>query len=233
MKFSIVIPSYGQATYLRSAIESALSQTFHPNTYEIIVVDDGSIDGSLEIAREYEPRVKVISQVNKGLASARNAGIMNAVGNFIVPLDADDELMPQALSEINVVESKTSFEVIGVSLRCLDEVTNKTQDSILLEFPEFKDFAQGNRLAYCAAIKRAELLKVGGYSPKMDSLGGWEDLHLWYALMRNKCRIITIPEPLLMYRLKAQSMWRDAEKNKDALWDQIIKDFPETAEHRK
>src|SRR3990167_2888452 len=84
-KISVIIPSYNQASYLPDAIESVLTQKVAP--HEIIVVDDGSTDGSLEIARKYA--VKVIVQVNKGLPSARNTGIMNATGDYILPLDAE------------------------------------------------------------------------------------------------------------------------------------------------
>lgn len=234
MKFSIIIPSYGQVKYLRDAIESALSQTIDPNSYEVIVVDDGSTDGSLEIAKEYEPRIFVIEQTNKGLASARNAGIMNANGNFIVPLDADDKLMPDALWEIdNYLDENPDTAVVGLSLRCRNEDTGETQDTILLENPAFPDFKDGNRLAYCAAIRKSTLLSVGGYSPKMDTLGGWEDLHMWYTLLNRGYTLHTIQKPLLLYRVKKQSMSKEAEKNKVALWAQIVKDFPEVQVHVK
>lgn len=232
MKFSIIIPSYGQAKYLRDAIESSLSQVLAQGIdYEVIVVDDGSVDGSLEIAKEYLPRIKLIQQTNKGLASARNAGIMNAQGKWIIPLDADDRLFPKALATLYFF-LKDDVDVVGFSLRCVKE-TGETQDTVLIPEPKFNDFKEGNRLAYCAAIRRSVLHETGGYSPKMDVLGGWEDLHLWYDLMRRGKKIVTIPEPLVMYRVKENSMWKDAQKNAPALWAQIVKDFPEAKEHVK
>ena len=85
---SIIIPCYNQAEYLPQAIESALNQKTGED-FEVIVVNDGSTDNSLEIAKSYKG-IKVISQVNKGLSSARNTGIMNAIGDYILFLDADD-----------------------------------------------------------------------------------------------------------------------------------------------
>lgn len=239
MRFSIIIPSYGQAKYLRDAITSALAQTYSPSDFEVIVVDDGSTDGSLAIAKEYSPRVRVIQQVNKGLASARNTGIMNAQGEYILPLDADDVLLPRALYAISETIDENlldeSPDVIGISIDCFDETTGGRQGTVLLENPTFGDFKEGNRLAYCAAIKRSVLLQVGGYSPRMDVLGGWEDLHLWYNLMHlgKKITVAWPSFPLLRYRLKENSMWKDAQKNEIKLWEQIVKDFPEAKDHVK
>lgn len=227
MKISVVIPSYGQAEYLEEAIQSVLSQT--SEAHEVIVVDDGSTDGSLEIAKRYEPRVKVISQINKGLASARNTGIMNATGDYIFFLDADDKMLPNCLKVIHIY-SYEQYDVIAPSIHCFGKAE---QDVILMQNPTFDDFKEGNRLAYCQAIKREVLLEVGGYSPRMDMLGGWEDLHLTYDLMRRGKKIVTTKEPLVAYRTKDDSMWTKAEKNKGALWAQLIKDFPEVKDHAK
>src|SRR3990167_3316509 len=96
MKISIIIPSYNQQDYLADAIESALNQTV--KAHEIIIINDGSLDHSLEIANKYP--VKIIDQTNRGLPSARNTGILNATGDYILPLDADDILMENCLERI-------------------------------------------------------------------------------------------------------------------------------------
>src|SRR3990167_5315453 len=89
---SVVIPCFNMQEYLSDAIDSVLSQTVKP--HEIIIINDGSTDHSLDIAKSYESQgVRVISQVNKGLSSARNTGLMNATGEFILYLDSDDMLM--------------------------------------------------------------------------------------------------------------------------------------------
>lgn len=233
MTISVVIPSFGQAQYLEQCIQSVLSQTRPAD--EVIVVDDGSTDGSLEIARKYEPRVKVIAQVNKGLASARNTGIMNTTGDYIFFLDADDLMLPNCLQGVSFyIQPRfgSTYDVIAPSIRCFTE-DGKTQDTILVQNPTFEDFKQGNRLAYCAAIKRSLLLEVGGYSPKMDVLGGWEDLWMWYALLERGKKIVTIQEPLVMYRVKKDSMITRTKGREKELWTQIIKDFPEAKDHVK
>lgn len=218
---SIIIPSYNQSSYLREAIESAINQTV---LCEVIIVDDGSTDDSLSIAKEYEGHgVKVVSQVNKGLASARNTGIMNshAHSRFILPLDADDLLELNCVERILQVARETDADIIALSITCFG-LGNQT--TILMPEPKLEDFKEGNRIAYCAAIKRYALLEVGGYSPKM--VEGYEDLHLTVNLLTRGKKIVTIPEPLMRYRIKEKSMITESRKHHDKLMAQIYSDFP-------
>ena len=85
---SVVIPAYNRETYLAEAIESALGQTLPPG--EIIVVDDGSTDRTVEIARSFGGKVRCISQDNQGVGTARNTGLKAAAGSLIAFLDSDD-----------------------------------------------------------------------------------------------------------------------------------------------
>lgn len=216
MKVSIIIPVYKQADTLGEAIKSALNQTV---PCEIIVINDGSPDNAEEVARKYP--IKVINQVNKGLASARNTGIMNATGDYLLPLDSDDILKLNCVERILQVAQETNADVIAPSIQTFGK---GYQVTTLMPEPKLEDFKIGNRIAYCSAIKREVLLEVGGYSPRMEK--GWEDYHLWFNLLIRGKRIVTIPEPLVLYRTKESSMWLDAEKHKDELWAQIYKDFP-------
>ena len=111
---TVVIPCYNQAHFLGEAIESVLSQSY-PN-FEILVVDDGSTDDTSEVATRY-PRVRCIRQENRGLAGARNTGIGHARGEYLVFLDADDRLLPEAL-EAGVRELEAHPECAFVSSRC-------------------------------------------------------------------------------------------------------------------
>ncbi len=111
---SIVIPCYNQARFLGEAVESVLAQT-HPH-FEIVVVDDGSSDNTSEVAARY-PKVSLIRQKNQGLSNARNAGLRQSKGDFIVFLDADDRLLPKAL-EIGLKHLVAHPEWAFVSGRC-------------------------------------------------------------------------------------------------------------------
>src|SRR3990167_10732582 len=139
---SCIIPSYNQSQYLNSAISSALDQTVQ--AHEIICVDDGSTDNSLAISQSYEDLgVKVISQVNKGLPSARNTGIMNATGDYLFFLDSDDMLLENAIERITEVAEQTNADIISPSFKCFGLAQNEI---ILMENPTIEDFKTGNRV---------------------------------------------------------------------------------------
>ena len=93
-KVSIVIPLYNTEEYVQLALESALAQTYQ--NLEIIVVDDGSTDGGVNICRKFtDKRIRIIQQANRGLSGARNTGIRNAEGEYVAFLDADDLWVPE------------------------------------------------------------------------------------------------------------------------------------------
>ncbi len=95
MDISVIIPTYNRKNTLPRAVESVLNQTYRP--IEIIVVDDGSTDGTKEWFSEMYPLVHYIYQVNSGVSSARNTGINSARGAWIALLDSDDEWLPDKL----------------------------------------------------------------------------------------------------------------------------------------
>ena len=216
-RISIVIASYNQAEYLSEAIESALAQTMRP--HEVIVVNDGSPDNSLEIAKKYP--VRVINQVNKGLASARNTGLMNVSGEYVLFLDSDDILSEKCLEKMEHKIIESGADVVAPSMKCFGRANDTI---ILMPEPKIEDFKTGNRIPYCSAIKREKLLECGGYSPKMTF--GYEDYHLWFDLLNRGAKIVTIPEPLFFYRTKEKSMWHDALLHHEEMMDQVRKDFP-------
>jgi len=92
---SVVIPAYNCALYVAEAVESALGQTFEP--HEVIVVDDGSTDGTRAALAAYETRIRYVHQANQGAAAARNRGLLEARGDLIAFLDADDVWLPEKL----------------------------------------------------------------------------------------------------------------------------------------
>lgn len=96
-KFSIIIPVYNVEKYLRKCLESVFNQTY--KNYEVIVVNDGTKDNSMDIAKDYP--VKVVNQKNQGLSVARNNGVEKATGEYILFLDSDDYIEKGLLKEIN------------------------------------------------------------------------------------------------------------------------------------
>ncbi len=93
---SVIIPTFNRGWVIREAIDSVLNQTF--GNFELIVVDDGSTDNTLDILAEYKDRITLIKQRNRGVSAARNRGMDAASGRFIAFLDSDDLWLPQKLN---------------------------------------------------------------------------------------------------------------------------------------
>lgn len=225
-RISIIIPCYNQAEYLEDAIESAYNQSMP--AHEIIVINDGSTDNTLEIAERYmfkefpgiESPVKVINQVNKGLSSARNAGIAMATGDYILPLDADDILKENAITRITQEILRTNADIIAPSFKEF----GKSNREVILQGFTMEDLIKANRLGYFSATRRSALLAVGGYSPRMK--WGYEDYHIWFDLFTRGFSVSIIKEILVMYRVKEKSMIHEANEHSTELFAQIQKDFP-------
>lgn len=119
-KVSIVIPVYNSERFLKKTIESALNQTY--DNIEILAIDDGSTDNSLQILQQYFDRIKVISQQNRGLAIAVNTAIKNMNGRWLKWLSPDDILYPESV-EILVTEAKklNSDSILYSNWEIIDE----------------------------------------------------------------------------------------------------------------
>ena len=96
-KFSIIIPVYNVEKYLKKCLDSVFNQTY--KDYEVIVVNDGTKDNSMDIVKDYA--VKVINQKNQGLSAARNAGVKKATGDYLIFLDSDDYWEKGLLKELS------------------------------------------------------------------------------------------------------------------------------------
>src|SRR5215210_7397761 len=113
---SVVIPCYNQAHFLDEAIESVLSQSY--TNFEVIVVDDGSTDTTSEVASGHaDAGVRLFRQENRGLAGARNRGLAESKGEYVVFLDSDDRLLGEALA-VGVRELKSHPGCAFVAGRC-------------------------------------------------------------------------------------------------------------------
>lgn len=221
--FTIIIPTFNQEAFLKEAVDSALAQTV---PCEVIVVNDGSTDSTRFILDEYEDKIKVIAQTNRGLPSARNTGIMHATGDWILPFDSDDILEPNCVEKLQeaikvLEEVGEQVDVVSPSFKTFGL---QEQNMILMMRPTIEDFKQANRVGYCSAIRTSVLKEVGGYSAKM--VWGFEDYALWFDLLRKGKKIVTIPELLWRYRIRANSMVTVAQAHSQELMQQISNDQP-------
>lgn len=224
---SIVIPACNQADYLEDSLESAYNQTVQ--AHEIIVVNDGSTDDTQEIAERYmfkefpgiESPVRVINQVNKGLPSARNTGIMAATGDYVLMLDSDDMLMENAVERFTQEICQTQADIIAPSF----QEFGKSDRQVIIGGFTMDDLKAANRLGYFCCFKRSALIGVGGYNPKMK--WGWEDYDLLFDLFKRGKSIVVLQEMLVRYRVKDKSMIHEANRHANELWDQIRSNHPQ------
>ncbi|MBT6957817.1 MAG: glycosyltransferase family 2 protein, partial [Opitutae bacterium] len=109
-KVSVIIPTFNRLGYLPRSLGSVLAQSY--DDYELIVVDDGSTDQTVDAIQQDYPSVNLIEQENKGVSAARNAGIRAASGEWIALLDSDDEWLPGKLnSQMNALESHPEYRL--------------------------------------------------------------------------------------------------------------------------
>lgn len=127
---SIIVPIYNASRYLNRCIDSILNQGLNENCYEVILVNDGSIDNSLSICNSYAAKkpslIKVIDKTNEGVAATRNCGISHALGKYIYFIDADDYLIPDGLNYIITNFLDESIDILSFWALTLDKNTKRT-----------------------------------------------------------------------------------------------------------
>ena len=136
-RFSIVIPSFGNASFLKDCVQSVRSQSF--SDWEIVIVDDASVDGSLRIAEELaqdDRRIKVLAkEVNGGLHLARKSGVAACNGEYLLFLDADDELVEGCLDKLNKLIFGNADTVIHFGMNIIPE--NGTAEETAIHFSDW------------------------------------------------------------------------------------------------
>jgi len=175
-KVSIVIPCYNHGVMLREALTS-VEQVRNENLLEVIIVDDGSSDGeTIRILKEAaEAGYTVVSQPNRRVSAARNAGIRLAKGEFILPLDSDNRLRdPYLIEGVSLLKANPSIGVIYSDAQYFGEKSGRWR------VPEFDllSLIRMNFIDVCALYRRTLWEKVGGYDEQMPWMG-LEDWDFW------------------------------------------------------
>jgi glycosyltransferase involved in cell wall biosynthesis len=206
--FSILIPCYNGAKTLPDTLNSVCAQTF--KDFEVIVVNDGSTDASLEILNTYSNRLpmKIVSQSNAGLGAARNTGILNSSGEFVAFLDADDiwfdeklqrvyEFIVRVNNNVDVVCHYEDMQENGASLGVLQHGPYTSYYDLLFK---------GNTLSPSATcVRRSMLHEVGLFSLEKQGHGA-EDWDIWLKLAKNKARTQYINDVLGIYVMYGENM---------------------------
>ena len=199
---SVVIPCYNQAAFLPETLESVLSQTYE--NWEVIIVNDGSPDETEAIAHKYkvlDDRIHYVYQENGGLPSARNKGIEQAKGEFILPLDSDDIIKPQYIEEaMKAFGENPQLKVVY----CLGVMFGNINEPWDLRYRGYKSLLVRNAFFCSSFFRKSDWLKIGGYDESMRK--GFEDWEFFIRLLDEQSQVYQIPQPLFYYRKKECSM---------------------------
>jgi glycosyltransferase involved in cell wall biosynthesis len=199
---SVIVPCYKQAEFLSEALDSVLAQTCQ--NWECIIINDGSPDNTEDVSRQYlakDSRFKYIKQENQGLSAARNAGIRNSSGKYILPLDSDDKIGAEYLtkavaalemdSQLNLVYCRSDF--FGEK-RCEWTLPDYSPAELLVR----------NLIFSCAVFRRADFDRAGGYDESFRH--GYEDWDFWISILLPDGKVLKLPKILFFYRIRNASM---------------------------
>lgn len=232
-RISVILPVYNASKYLLESLESLSSQSF--DDFEIIAINDGSTDNSLQLLQEYskkEHRLRIVSRINKGITKTLNEGIDLAEGEFIARMDADDISLPQRFEkQLNFLENNnidicgTQYETFG-SLSEISNMPINCEDCYLR-------LLLGFSIAHPSFFVKKSILSKYKYNEKCKSA---QDYELCCRMALGKVKMGNCPDVLLKYRYSPNSIssTRTKEQNSFALtsskkyWEQmeITQDIP-------
>lgn len=206
---SIVIPCYDDAQYIVQAVNSALNQSYPYK--EIIVVDDGSNLETKVVLQKLESKItKLITQNNLGQSTARNVGIKESIGDYILVLDSDDFFEPTFVEKAVLALEDSSIKIVAcyitrlINANKIDEYHHKGGDisALLLN----------NQATGSVMFRKEDFSKVGGYDESMRK--GFEDWEFYIRILQKGGLLHVIKEPLFNYRIRTDSTTSKANQMK-------------------
>ena len=218
---SIIVPIYNAAPYLQETLDSILASTYQP--IEIVMVDDGSKDHSLNIAKDYcllHPECLIIAQKNQGVSVARNNAIRNANGKYILPVDADDKIAPTFIEKaVSILETQSNVRVVGCRCWMFGAVDKEW------ELPLFSHalLARKNMIPVTALYRKSDWARCGGYCEQEIYREDWD---FWLSMMELGGTFYKIDEVLFFYRISTGSRRVLAKGRKKIIVDAINRRHP-------
>lgn len=237
---SVVIPAYNCGEYISRSIDSVLAQTLKPD--EIIIVDDGSTDNTVQVVQQYGTKVKLIQQRNSGPSAARNTGIQAATDEWIAFLDADDEWLPEKLQlQIDLLRRNPRLVWTTANYyRCLCDENRKAVDfssEIIRQMLADKEYFTNFLRAYIHGarghadtmlINRKILPEVGLFR---ENLTIAEDLDMWMRIAYRHPQIGFNAEPLAIYHLTTPQSTSSGYKSTSTYHEFIRRHLALATEH--
>lgn len=221
-RVSVVVPAYNAIGTVAATIGSVLGQTM--DDLELIVIDDGSSDGTAELVEELstgDPRMRVVRQANGGTAAARNAGIAQAVGEFVSFLDNDDLWMPRYLELMTMaLDSTPEAGLSYTDAWILDDETKRIRAKTVMEFfptvpanapapTLLRTMLSTNFIMSSVTVRRSVLEQVGGFD---STVSGVDDYDLWLRILLAGHSVVRAPGTSLIQRDRPDSQSKNERK---------------------
>ncbi len=202
---SIITPCYNGGKYLSETIESVLAQTY--TSWEMLIVDDGSVDQSAEIVRSYEKkdsRIRLLQQKNLGSAAARNNGIRHAEGQYIALLDADDVWLPIFLEKQIEFMRKKKAVCVYCSYTCMNESSETILAPVYAQpFITARDMMVMNRIGCLSGLY--DCSRYGKIYLREELKSMRDDYAYWLDIVKLENKAYGNPEILAKYRVLSSS----------------------------
>jgi glycosyltransferase involved in cell wall biosynthesis len=233
---SVIMPVYNGADYIGQAIESVLAQDY-PD-FEIVIVDDGSTDNTRQVIQGYpDERIRYFRQENGGVSSARNFGIRNAAGRFIMPLDADDMMAPAFITKhLEEFERHPDADLVYSDVLLIDQAGQPIK---VLKAPEYRDrrhlirdlFRAGHPIVpFRLGIRRSVFDRIGFYD---ETLLVGEDYDMIRRLVKAGLKAHHLGQALHLRRMQPNSLTRNYSAQKAKCHFDVVKRFTDTFTHEE
>lgn len=223
---SVIIPCYNAEKYLTETLDSVIVQTLR--NIEIICIDDGSTDTTPKILKQYaknDKRIKIITQKNAGVVTARNVAIAAAKSKYIYPLDSDDIITSDCLEKLYAAMITSKGDIIT---NRVIRFSKNGSGEFFLPKPTKSNMVINNCLVNAALFRKQDFKKTGGYDPAFNTTN--EDYDLWLNFMfRHNKKVYRVPEVLFYYRAKTKNESRNTQgtSNYHQARKQMKRKYPE------
>ncbi|HDN84453.1 MAG TPA: glycosyltransferase family 2 protein [Candidatus Aerophobetes bacterium] len=185
MDVSIVIPTYNRKKVLKRCLELLFAQNYPKDKYEIILVDDGSTDGTDKMVASLNPpcRFTYLYQERKGPHIARNLGITHAEGEIVIFIDSDILCPPDLISEHIKYHNRFKDVIVSGPETRTSDLYDKFQDIEKRKFKKFWDLSGPSFITSNLSVKRKYLIRIGGFDEEFEGMG-WHDWDLGLRLTK-------------------------------------------------
>lgn len=229
-RVSVVIPTYNSAAFLEEAIQSVLGQTY--SDFEVVVIDDGSTDGTEYVVRSFGDRVSYLKQDNRGVSAARNHGIHKSQGNYVAFLDSDDFWLPGKLAEqIPLLDRDAELGLVYSDWRVTSE-KGVLEPSYLSNLAPASGYVfdelvrSGFILTSGTVVRRSCLDDVGDFD---ETLSIAQDYDLWLRICY-RWKIALVNKPLVIKRSWDGSLSSNLPKTaaeRIVSFEKALKNYPD------